>query len=74
MKPFDRLPSERELAKQFNVGRPTVREAIRTLSLMGLVQVNHGQKGTYIKDLALDPYMESIREQISWMIRMETTT
>lgn len=74
LKPSDRLPSERELACQFNVGRPTVREAIRTLSLMGLVEVNAGQRGTLIKNFALDPYMESVREQMSWMIRMEKTT
>jgi GntR family transcriptional repressor for pyruvate dehydrogenase complex len=74
LKPSDKLPSERELACQFNVGRPTVREAIRTLSLMGLVEVNAGQRGTLIKNFALDPYMESVREQMSWLIQMERST
>ena len=35
LKPSDKLPSERELAERFNVGRPTVREAIRTLGTDG---------------------------------------
>ncbi len=74
LKPGDKLPSERELAERFDVGRPTVREAIRTLSLMGLVEVGHGKRGTYVSDTAFDPYMESFKQQVSWMIEMEKTT
>jgi len=74
LKPNDRLPSERELADRFGVGRPTVREAIRTLSLMGLVEVGHGKRGTCLKDSAFEPYMESFKQQVSWMIEMEKTT
>jgi len=74
LKPSDKLPSERELAERFNVGRPTVREAIRTLELTGLVEVNPGQKGTTIKNPELDTYMESLREQMSWMVQIERTT
>ena len=74
LKPSDKLPSERDLAEKFNVGRPTVREAIRALELMGLVDVFAGQKGTIIKNPELDTYMESLREQMSWMIQIERTT
>jgi len=74
LKPADRLPSERDLAERFNVGRPTVREAIRTLELIGLVDVSTGHKGTSIKNPELDTYMESLREQMSWMIQIERTT
>jgi len=74
LKPSDKLPSERDLARMFSVGRPTVREAIRTLSLMGLVEVNHGQRGTVVKNFALDPYTESFRDQISLMLEMKKTT
>lgn len=42
-----RLPSERNLAKHFDVSHPTVREAIRALDLMGLVDVRHGS-GVYV--------------------------
>ena len=74
LKPGDKLPSERELAERFGVGRPTVREAIRTLSLMGLVEVGRGKQGTHVSDTAFDPYMESFKQQMSWMIEMEKTT
>jgi len=37
-----RLPSERELAVQLGVSRPSVREALRTLERMGVVDTRHG--------------------------------
>ncbi len=43
----DQLPSERELSEQFKVSRPSVREAIRTLESMGLLEARHGH-GTYV--------------------------
>lgn len=42
-----RLPSERELAGRFQTSRPTVSQAIRTLSLMGLVESRRGS-GAYV--------------------------
>jgi len=41
------LPSQRELAKMFNVGLGTVREAIKILHVMGYVDVIRG-KGTFV--------------------------
>jgi len=38
LKPGDRIPSEADLATQLNVSRPTLREAIRGLSLGGLLE------------------------------------
>ncbi len=40
--PGDRLPSERELAQQLGVSRPTVREAMIALELMNLIEVRTG--------------------------------
>lgn len=37
-----RLPSERELARTLGVSRPTLREALRTLSLLGVVTTRQG--------------------------------
>ncbi len=50
IKPGDRLLSERELARQLHVSRPTVREAINKLVAMGLLEQRHGQ-GTFVKAL-----------------------
>lgn len=43
----DKLPPERELAEKLGVGRPALREAMRSLELMGLVESRHGL-GNYI--------------------------
>jgi len=45
----DRLPPERELAEQFGVSRTAVREAVKTLTQKGLVEVNPG-RGTFISN------------------------
>ncbi len=47
LKEGDRLPTETALAAQFGVGRSTVREAMRGLALMGVVDVRVGD-GTFI--------------------------
>ncbi|HMQ54001.1 MAG TPA: FadR/GntR family transcriptional regulator [Anaerolineae bacterium] len=46
--PGDRLPGERKMAEQLKVGRTSVREAIRRLETIGLVESRHGL-GTYVK-------------------------
>lgn len=46
----DRLPAERELSVQYNVSRPTVREAMIALEVQGLVEVRVGS-GAYVKRL-----------------------
>src|SRR5258708_31748305 len=42
-----RLPSERDLAERFGASRPTVSQALRSLSLMGLVEIRRGS-GAYV--------------------------
>lgn len=38
----ERLPTERQLAEQFGVGRSSMREALRSLASEGLVRIEHG--------------------------------
>ena len=47
LKQGEKLPPEKELMKQFGVGRSSIREAIHALSMMGLVVVRVGS-GTYV--------------------------
>ena len=46
----DRLPSERELIEVLGISRPSLREAIRALSTLGVVESRHGG-GAYITNL-----------------------
>jgi GntR family transcriptional repressor for pyruvate dehydrogenase complex len=41
----ERLPNERDLAGRFEVGRPTVREALRSLETLGIVEIRAGRTG-----------------------------
>jgi len=43
----DRLPTERELAEQFGVSRPTLREALIALEMLGMIEARHGL-GIYV--------------------------
>ncbi|MBL3198985.1 FadR family transcriptional regulator, partial [Klebsiella pneumoniae] len=45
----DRLPSERELSSRLNVGRSSVREALRALELVGLIETRRGEV-TFIRN------------------------
>jgi GntR family transcriptional regulator, transcriptional repressor for pyruvate dehydrogenase complex len=47
--PGDKIPSERELSERLKVGRSSVREALRALELLGLIETRRGE-GTFIKD------------------------
>ena len=46
-RPGDRLPSERELALELKVGRPLLREVMRSLDMLGVLDIRHG-KGAYV--------------------------
>ena len=46
-----RLPSERDLAEELNVSRPTIREAMIALEIRGLVEAHHGS-GVYVTNRA----------------------
>jgi GntR family transcriptional repressor for pyruvate dehydrogenase complex len=48
VRPGDRIPSERQLADYLGVNRPAVREAIRALGFLGLLEVRQGS-GTYFR-------------------------
>ena len=47
LKRGDQIESDRELAKELNVGRSAVREALKVLDVLGMIDIRLGQ-GTYI--------------------------
>lgn len=49
LKAGDKIPSERELSERLNFGRSSVREALRALELLGLIETRRGE-GTFIRD------------------------
>lgn len=59
VKPGEKIPSERKLAEVLGVGRSVVREAIKSLTLLGLLDVRQGD-GTYLRSTESDLLPQSI--------------
>ena len=53
LQPGDKLPSERELAEMLQVSRSSIRDAIRSLELMGLVEPRQGA-GTIVREVSAE--------------------
>ncbi|HXW14071.1 MAG TPA: FadR/GntR family transcriptional regulator [Terriglobia bacterium] len=53
LKPGDKLPSERELSDMLGVSRSSIRDAIRSLELVGMVEPRQGA-GTIVKEVTAD--------------------
>ena len=55
LKPNDKLPSENKLSEVFGVSRVTVREALRYLEQLGVIQIRQGAKGgSYVRKMDMD--------------------
>ena len=52
-----KLPSERELAERLQAGRSTIREALRSLELLGLIETRRGE-GTFLADYRKHQFVE----------------
>lgn len=59
LSPGDPLPTESELCDTLDVSRSSVREAIRTLSTLDIVDVRHGH-GTFVGGMSLAPMVETL--------------
>ncbi|MGH6761897.1 MAG: FCD domain-containing protein [Phyllobacterium sp.] len=60
----DRLPSERDLALQFDVSRPVLREALKQLEARGLLVSRHGG-GTFVADVIGQVFTQPMMDLIS---------
>lgn len=63
IKTGEKLPSERELVERMQVGRSTVREALRSLELLGLIETRRGE-GTFLADFGKHQLVEVLAEFI----------
>lgn len=62
LKPGDKLPPEQILAEEFGTSRPSVREALSALEILGITE-SRGGKGNFIKDHLETPlYEQKFRE------------
>lgn len=61
LKPGDKLPAERQLSEALGVGRSSLREALKTLTVLGLVEVRQGD-GTYLRK----GHSRLLTETIEW--------
>jgi GntR family transcriptional repressor for pyruvate dehydrogenase complex len=62
LKPGDKLPPEQVLAEEFGTSRPSVREALSALEILGITE-SRGGKGNFIKDNFNFPlYEQKFRE------------
>jgi DNA-binding FadR family transcriptional regulator len=63
LKSGDQLPPERDLAEQFKVSRTSVREALRTLESLGLIEIRPGE-GTFVREVSVESLIEPLAQVI----------
>jgi GntR family transcriptional regulator, transcriptional repressor for pyruvate dehydrogenase complex len=69
IRPGERLPSEHDLMRQLNVGRSSVREAIRGLAMMGIVEPRR-RRGTIVVSPVSNAFGDRIdRSIVYWAVR-----
>jgi GntR family transcriptional regulator, transcriptional repressor for pyruvate dehydrogenase complex len=59
LKSGDQLPPERDLAEKFVVSRTSVREALRALESLGLVEIRPGE-GTFVREVSVESLIEPL--------------
>src|ERR687891_891705 len=59
LKSGDQLPPERDLAEKFVVSRTSVREALRALESVGLIEIRPGE-GTFVREVSVDALVEPL--------------
>ena len=61
LKPGERLPSERDLAEQLGVSRPSIREALAALQTAGLLEAKAGS-GVYVADVLGSAFSPALKK------------
>jgi len=55
----DRLPTEEDLANQLGVSRTAIREALRGLESLGMIESRRGS-GRYVRDFSFEPILDNL--------------
>lgn len=69
LKKGDKLPSERELVEQLNVSRTSLREALRAIQIIGLIDCRQGE-GNFIKE----SFENTLFEPLSIMFMLQESS
>jgi DNA-binding FadR family transcriptional regulator len=72
LRPGEKLPPERELAKQFDVSRPSLREAIQRLEAKGLLLRRQGG-GTFVQSSLWQSFSDPLVELLSTTLNPSLT-
>jgi GntR family transcriptional repressor for pyruvate dehydrogenase complex len=75
LRPGDRLGTEQELAAEFGVSRPTLREALRLLSSAHLIRASRGPKGgIFVANTPNEGMGRNLSESISTMLETQSVS
>src|ERR1700712_4526183 len=75
LSPGDRLGTEQELADEFGVSRPTLREALRLLSASQLIRVGRGRTGgIFVARTPSEGMSHNLSESIGLMLAAESVS
>jgi len=70
VRPGDRLPSELEQARGFQVSRTAVREALRSLAELGLISTVQGRGGgSFVNRMDSEPVERNLKEAVELLLR-----
>lgn len=71
LKADDKLPTEQELARQFHVSRPTIREALKRLAAKSLIRSRRGPSGgTFVTAPSTDDVSEFMKSSVALMVSL----
>lgn len=72
LRPGDRLPTEKELAAQFGVSRPTVREALKVLEALNVLRSSTGPSGgIYVKELDGLGVADTLKDSLAMLLNID---
>lgn len=71
--PGDALPTEPALARELGISRNSLREALKSLETVGLVETRHGT-GTFVGRFSLDPLIAGMTLHLTFDVRRDVET